>query len=125
MGQPAAVHDPSPSALDAHPSTAQHLSHLSQSTRPVFQNDFQILHRVPPDVYGSCHEDMSTGSHNTSVLTERAIKHCSWASWCMATTSSRVGRMSLLNLTSGWSVTRVIASLPDVSFPMTPTASSR
>src|SRR5262245_61947520 len=48
MGQPVAVHDPSPSALDAHPTAAQHLSHFSQGTRLVFQNDFQIPHRVPP-----------------------------------------------------------------------------
>jgi hypothetical protein len=59
VGYAAAVHHPSSSALDAHPGAAQSLSHLGESSRPVFQGDRQISHPVTP-------RGIPAGSHRTS-----------------------------------------------------------
>ena len=50
------------------------------------------------------------------------MKHSSWALWCMSASSSRVGRRSPENSTSGRSVTVSIASRPSAFLPIVPTA---
>jgi hypothetical protein len=63
------------------------------------------------------------GSTRTSVRTELAMKHSSWARWCMRSSTSAGGGSR--KVTTGRSTTRVIASLPSAFGSRVPTAASR
>jgi hypothetical protein len=95
------IDNPGPAALYVHTCPAQCFTHVRKSAGTVTQCYGQILHGLPSVRrenirwsrwrLASAHH-VATGSHLTSVFTERAMKHSSCAAWCMAASSCVAGR---------------------------------